>query len=173
MREFTKTRQRDFTLERRRTWLAYAAAAWAFVFALMSFYWAAGGTLGVNTLGEGMLALALARDPELLTLTWITGVLKVIAGLVALALVQKWGSAIPHRLLLLGAWGAGLLFILYAAANFVQHGLMAAGANDIPALLGSMAAVRWHLFFWDPFWLLGGLLFVGAAWSHRRSRIEG
>lgn len=154
---------------RRRSWAAYAAAAWAFVFAALSFYWAAGGLVGAETLGEGMVELALARDPNLIALTWITGILKVIAGLVALALVQLWGRKLPRRLLLVAAWGAGVIFLLYGGANLIQHGRMAAGVNRIPDLLGSVAAVRWHLFFWDPFWLLGGVLFILTAWYARRA----
>src|SRR5690606_40455073 len=59
---------------------AYAAAAWAFVFAAMSFYWAVGGLFGVATLGDGMRGLALARYPEMIGITSITGVLRVVAG---------------------------------------------------------------------------------------------
>lgn len=147
---------------------AYAAAAWAFVFAAMSFYWAAGGLFGVETLGEGMRELALARDPEIIGITWITGVLKVGAGLVALSLVQSWGRRIPRWIRRAATWGAGLLFIFYAVANLIQHGSMAAGISSIPDLLGSMTAVRWHLLFWDPFWLLGGILFVTSAVQFNR-----
>jgi len=45
---------------------------------------------------------------------------------------------------------------------------MAAGISSIPDLLGSMTAVRWHLLFWDPFWLLGGILFVTSAVQFNR-----
>jgi hypothetical protein len=147
---------------------AYAAAAWSFVFAAMSFYWAAGGLIGAETLGDGIKALALARDSELLTLTWITGGLKVIAGLLALSLVQSWGRIIPRRLRLIGAWGAAVLFLLYGIGNLIQHALIAIGTAPIPNLLGSMNAVRWHLFFWDPFWIVGGILFALAARSASR-----
>ena len=33
---------------------AYGASLWAFVFAAMSFYWAAGGTVGVETIGPAV-----------------------------------------------------------------------------------------------------------------------
>jgi hypothetical protein len=153
----------------RGRWAAYGATAWAFVFAAISFYWAAGGLVGVDTLGEGMRELALARDPELGAITWITGILKVVAGLFALSLVQAWGQRIPRWIRLAAVWGAGLLFIFYAVGNMVQHGSMAAGTSAIPEVLGSITAVRWHLLFWDPFWLLGGLLFVAAAFYHTRN----
>ncbi|MCC7363026.1 MAG: DUF3995 domain-containing protein [Dehalococcoidia bacterium] len=151
----------------RVTWPASAASLWAFGFAAMSFYWAAGGTFGLETLGEGMREDALARDPELIAMTWLTGVLKAIAGLLALALVQGWGRRFPHQLLLWSTLGAGLLFALYAIGNGVQHTMMLTGASPIPDVLGTEAAVRWHLFFWDPFWLVGGLLFLAAAATYR------
>ena len=153
---------------RRLTWPAYAASLWAFLFAVMSFYWAAGGMFGVETLGEGMREMALARDPDLITMTWITGILKLLAGVLALALVQQWGRRCQRWLLLSSAWGAGLLFVLYAVGNAIQHLMMLTGASPIAQLLGTETAVRWHLFFWDPFWLIGGVLFLAAARIYRR-----
>lgn len=152
----------------RTTWFAYAACIWAFIFAAFSFYWAAGGMIGAETLGEGIARLAAARDPELITLTWITGVLKVIAGLLALALVQRWGHVFPRWLLRLAAWGAGLLFLGYGIANVIQHAMMILDPSQIGELLGSVNAVRWHLALWDPFWMIGGLLFIAAAYTFGR-----
>ncbi len=43
--------------------VAYMAAAWAFVFAAMSFYWAAGGTAGASTLGETITRAGREREP--------------------------------------------------------------------------------------------------------------
>jgi hypothetical protein len=141
------------------------------VFAAVSVYWAAGGTAGTATIGPAITEPVLARDPTWVTLMWGTVALKVLAGLLALALVRPWGRSVPRRLLLTAAWGAGALMALYAGtASLVQHGLMAAGTLSIPAGLGA-TALRWHLVLWDPWWLLGGLLFVAAAWSYqRRSR---
>lgn len=144
-----------------RRWPAYSAAAWSFAFAAMSFYWAAGGTAGVDTLGNEIERLADERESGFIAEVWATGALKVLGGLLALALVQPgWG--IPTRALRIAAWAAGVLLTVYAAANFVQHGLMEAGAVDTPEDLGS-DAVTWHLALWDPWWLLGGILFLLAA----------
>lgn len=145
-------------------WAAYLAAVWAFAFAAVSFYWAAGGTLGLSTLGVRIEQLARARDPLAVWIGgWVVGVLKVIGGLIALALVQPWGRWVPRRLLRWFVWGAGIGMILYGAASFVQHGLMITGAINLPAGLGRTGA-RGHLFLWDPWWTLGGVLFVLSAW---------
>lgn len=149
-----------------KDWPAYAAALWAFAFALMSFYWAAGGLVGVDTLGTGMKQLAEARDPELITVTWITGILKVIAGLLVLSLIPRWAG---YRLRRLAVYAAGIVLSLYGLASFAEHLLMLTGSRAIPDLLGTTDAVRWHLLWWDPFWFAGGVLFILAA---RKSQPE-
>jgi Protein of unknown function (DUF3995) len=143
---------------------AYAACAWAFVFAVPSLAWAAGVDLGTETIAEDVNEAGIA-DPVLLA---VTGALKVLAGLVALALARPWGRRIPRRLLLVAAWGAAAVFLAYAVLNLVDHGLMEAGARAIPEELGA-DAVRWHLLLWDPWWLLGGILFAVAAWQFSRA----
>lgn len=143
--------------------LAYAAAAWAFVFALMSFYWGLGGMIGVETLGTGISELAESREPTMMLMTWVTGVLKFAAGVAVLALVQPWGRLFPRWLLRFGVWTAGILFTLYGLANLVQHGLMVFGINEIAAMVGTHTAALWHFLFWDAFWLLGGILFILAV----------
>lgn len=157
----------------RTTWFAYAAAVWAFIFAAISFYWAAGGMVGAETLGAGIARLAAARDAEMITVTWVTGGLKVLAGLLALALVQRWGRVFPQWLLRVAAWGAGLLFLGYGVINVLQHAGMLADPTRIGELLGSVEAVRWHLALWDPFWVIGGMLFCAAAYLAGRNRQAG
>ena len=46
----------------------------------MSFYWAAGGTLGLETLGEGIGELADAREPWFVGLVVVTGFVKLLSG---------------------------------------------------------------------------------------------
>jgi len=147
---------------------AYAAAAWAFLFALASFYWAAGGEFALDTLAVEIERDARARDSDAIALTWATGALKVLAGLLALALVRPWGARIPRRLLLVAAAAAGAGFTLYGAAGLVEKILMEAGAIDVSASFGSDRVV-WYLLVWDPYWLLGGILFLLAAVRFRRA----
>lgn len=78
------------------TWAAYAACAWAFLFAVPSFYWAAGGTGGLqSTVSPDLVRLTHERVPWFMAVLWITGAMKVFAGLVALALVRRWGGIVP------------------------------------------------------------------------------
>lgn len=159
------------TPSRPRAWPGYAACAWALLFSLQSFYYAAGGTAGARTWPSAIAAGVLARDPTWIAVMWGTGALKVLAGLLALTLVRPWGRLILRWLLLAAAWGAVTIMGLYeGAASWAQHGLMIAGVIGIPPGLGRTAA-WWHLLLWDPWWLVGGLLFAAAAWQYqRRSR---
>jgi Protein of unknown function (DUF3995) len=111
--------------------------------------------------------LAEERESGFVTEVWVTGALKVIAGLLALALVRPWGRSLPRRLLVIATWVVAIGLVLYGIGNLVQHGLMEVGAVDVPDGLGA-DAVTWHLALWDPWWLLGGILFVGAAWFASR-----
>jgi hypothetical protein len=150
---------------RSTTWAGYAACIWALVFAAISFYWAAGGTAGSDTIGPAITNMA--HDPAFIAVLWGTGTLKLLGGFLALALVRPWGRALPRRVLLTAAWGGGILISLYGAASWVQEGLMVVGVIRIPTGLGHTAAV-WHVLLWDPWWLLGGTLFLSAAWSCSR-----
>jgi hypothetical protein len=145
-------------------WPAYAASAWAFSFAAVSFYWAAGGTIGLATLGSTLHALALARDSIAIAVGgWGAGVAKLIGGLLPLALLRSTEHPRLHRVLRVVTGAGGLGMALYGGASLVQHALMLAGVVTLPAGLGLFGA-RWHLLLWDPWWLLGGLLFMLVAW---------
>lgn len=149
------------------TWYATAASIWSFAFAALTFYWALGGTAGIETIGPAITGLA--GDPVFLIFLWLTGIFKLLAGLLALALFQPWAAIFPQRLRLAAAWALGLGLLLYGLASFIQHLLMLTSVVPLPAGLGAYAA-RWHLALWDPWWMLGGLLFLLAAHSTGRMR---
>lgn len=132
----------------RAAWMEYAACAWALLFAAMHIYWALGGTAGlpsgkmVPEAGGALLAIDVAAIP-----------LCIVAGLIALALVQPWGRIIPRWMMLAAAWAAGVAFALRAVVGLLQDGL--AVTSGIP--LDPMDP-------YDLWFLLGGILFVVIAW---------
>jgi hypothetical protein len=82
--------------------------------------------------------------------------------------VQPWGRRLPRPLLRFGAWGTGALLTLYGGLGLGQ------GAAGLLGLAGppdpdQLTALRWYVFLWEPVWLVGGLLFLAAAWRHQRA----
>jgi Protein of unknown function (DUF3995) len=150
----------------RRDAVAYWACAWALVFAAMSFYWAVGGSAALDTIGGEIERQARDREPDFVASLWVTGVLKLLGAVVALALARRWGTGVWRRLVVIVAGVGGVLVALYGAAELVQHLLMATGAIDRSGL--DDTAVFGHLLFWDPWWILGGVLFAIAAMDRAR-----
>jgi hypothetical protein len=145
-------------------WAGYAACAWGLVFGGISFYWALGGTLGADTVGSSVEQMATAHGHAAL---WITGFMKVLGALLALALVQPRGQRLPRPLLLVLGWGATAVLTLYGGVNvageaLTASGLVRPGAVDWKPLL-------WHLYVWDMSFLVWGILFGFAAWYHTRA----
>ncbi len=110
---------------RRTPWFAYIAAMWALAFALMSFYWAAGGTLGANTLATGIANLSEKRDFWFVAILWLTGALKLLGTFIAVKLPHLPFPLLPYRLSRLAAWLGGSFMILYGGANLTVRAIMA------------------------------------------------
>jgi hypothetical protein len=145
----------------------------ALLSAVPSFYWALGGTAGLDTVGGAIEELARTRDPAGVALGIAAGVLKVAGGLLALALVRPWGRAVPRRLLLGVAWAASMVLTAYGGL------LVAVGTLVLTGVLGpsgpvDRTALRWHVMVWDLWFLVWGLLLGVAAWHYgRQSRGRG
>ena len=143
------------------SWPAYAAAVWAFLFGLLSLYWAAGGTWLLDTIGEAVTAPALEGAPLMVAAVWASVLVKFAVAVPALGLVQRWGQAFPRWFLLSGGGLAAGLLVLYDGAGVLQQVLMAVGLVDVSATFEPV--LYWHLFLWSPYWLLGGVFFALAT----------
>jgi Protein of unknown function (DUF3995) len=155
-------------MPRRAARWAYAAAAWAFGFAAVSFYWALGGTVGLDTLAVELERDAREGGSKLVALAVAPGVAKLALGVLALALVEPRRAPVPERVLVVLAWLAGIGLSLYGAVLTAEKALMQLDAIDVTESLGE-DRVEWYLFLWDPLWLVGGILFLLAAASARRT----
>lgn len=153
-----------------RRWPAKAAAVWAFAFAALSAYWALGGMAGIDQLAESIQRDADERSGGFVATLWVTVGLKALAGVLALALFQSWGARLPQGALGIAAFVTGLGLTLYGAGGTAEKALIELGVADLPESIGNHAANRWYLFLWDPFWLLGGVLFTLAAYPRVRAR---
>ncbi len=152
-------------LSRWAVWVAYGACGWAFLFAALSFYWALGGTAGADTVSPEIVQLARAHVPWFIAVLWITAILKVFSGFVALALIQPWGRMVPSWILLILAWGAGTLLFVHGGLFFAVGVLALSGAISVRT---PETVLRWDTFLWGPWWLIGGILFLLAAWIYVR-----
>lgn len=145
--------------------VGYAACAWALLFAALSFYWAAGGSLGINTLSKVIREPAIRRDGGFVAILWATAVLKVLAGVFALAFVRPWGRRVPRRLLLVAGWGTAALLTIYGGLGLISALLSELGVTEST----DPGTVGWYLFLWEPIWVAGGLLFAATAWQYAHS----
>ena len=152
-------------------WPGYLACVWGLVFAAISFYWGSGGTVGLNTIGGSIEAMARRGDASILAAVWITGVLKLFGAVLVLALVRQWGRRLPQRPLLVLAWAATVLLTLYGAFLVAGDALGETGAIHVSGTV-DWTALRWHLWFWDMSFLVWGLLFLAALRNYRRASIR-
>ena len=151
----------------RFVWAGYAAFAWGLIFGAISFYWGAGGTLGVDTV-LGSLRMSSVQESLLIVAVWVAGLLKVLGALLALALVTSWGTRLPARPLAVVGWAAAGLLTLYGGVNVFAEALT---ASDIvkPTQPVDWKPLLWHLYVWDMSFLIWGILFGLAAWHFTRT----
>ncbi len=142
-----------------RRWPAYAAAAWAFAFAALSLFWAAGGSTGLHPLESLPPATAaLVNVPA--------AAAKVLLGVLALAAVSPRAAVrVPRRLLVAATWTAGVGLLGYGLFGLGGNGLVLAGVVDIGQPVSRW--YRYYLLIWDPYFVLGGILFTTVALSYR------
>ena len=148
-------------------WAAYAACALALLYAVPSFYWALGGTAGLDTVGGAIEQLGRTRDPAGVALAIGAGVLKVAGALLALALVRPWGRALPRWLLGGVAWAASVVLTAYGGLLVVVGALVLSGLVS-PVGPVDRTALWWHVLLWDLWFLVWGLLLGVAAWHYGR-----
>jgi hypothetical protein len=155
------------TDRRRWVWTGYAAFVVGLLSALVSAYWAAGGDTGLDELGGELAELARKRDPMLIGVVWVIAVLKVIGATLGLALVQPWGRRLPRWMLLSASWSATAVMVLWGATQVITMLLLQ--LNVLP-YTGPVdrKPFYWHLFLWDPWFIVWGLLLGAAAWAFVR-----
>lgn len=139
-------------------WAAYATCGWALLFAALSFFWAAGGRTGLHPLEVE----AASGNVVWIIINLSAGILKTVMGLIALALVQSWGPIVPRKLLRACAWVLGVGMVLYGGLGLVSDVLHVTGVINDPE---TWKWFFWYLVLWDPWWVLGGVLYIAVAWS--------
>lgn len=152
---------------RRARWAARLAAGLAFASAAVSLYWTVGGTLLLNTVGGAIEDLARDRSLGAVVLGTTAVLLKVAAGFLSLALVHLSVDGRGRRFLLLANGVASAILCIWGGANVVVGALVLGGAITSSADV-DRHALRWHVFVWDMWFLVWGLVLALAVAAARR-----
>jgi Protein of unknown function (DUF3995) len=148
----------------RRNPPAVAAAVLAFASAAVTAFWLLGGTLGLDTVGGEVEEQARERSAAALAVLSFTLVAKLAAGALALALADP-RTAGRRSLSTLGLVG-GAVLALYGGVLVIAGAVALAGVGDSSGR--DEYALRWHVFFWDPWFFVWGVaLALGAARARR------
>lgn len=141
------------------------------LFTAVSVYWAIGGTWLMDTVGGSLERAGRNRGTGILALLWATAALKAAAAVLPLAVAWPARRALLAQALRRLVWveaivltGYGLIYT--AGGLLVQTGVIDAsdGADS--------RALRWHTYFWDPWFLLWGLLVLAVLLTTRAGRVR-
>jgi hypothetical protein len=140
---------------------AAAAALLAVASAAVSAYWALGGTALLDTVGGAMESLARERTAGALLLGGAVVGAKLVAAVLALALLRR-----PWRSVRLLAVLAGVLLTGWGLLNVVLGGAVLTGLLDVGPV-ADVRALRWHVLCWDAWFLLWGAALLTAVRATR------
>jgi Protein of unknown function (DUF3995) len=136
----------------------------AFASAAVTAFWLLGGTLGLDTVGGEIEEQARERSAAAVAVLAVTLVAKLAAGALALALAGS-GADSRRWLTTLGLVG-GVGLALYGGVLVIGGALALAGVGDSSDR--DEYALRWHVFFWDPWFFVWGVALAMAAVRARR-----
>ncbi|MCJ8007754.1 DUF3995 domain-containing protein [Lederbergia wuyishanensis] len=160
---------------KKSVWPAYVGCIWAILYAVfVRFLEAAGGGI-ISTNGQ-------FEDPEALSMaSYIAGVVIMFCGFCLLGLVKPWGKIVPlwipmiggrkiHPLVMLIPTLFGTAFLLaHAISGMLTKTLFLAGIININfpgwVELNAHSLALWDLFFYEPWFLIMGLL-AGLSAAH-------
>jgi Protein of unknown function (DUF3995) len=138
----------------------------AFASAAVTAYWLLGGTLGLDTVGGDIEEQARDRTGLALAVLAVTLVAKLAAGVLALALADS-RTQVRRSLITLGLLG-GAVLALYGGVLVIAGAVALAGVGNSSGR--DDYALRWHVFFWDPWFFVWGVALALAAVRARRLR---
>lgn len=150
-------------------WPARAAATLAFASAAVTLFWTLGGTLLLDTVGGAPEDLARQRTPGSFAFGTMVVLVKVTAGLLALALLGHSTGWLRRRWLLIANGTAAAILLLWGGAIVLLGGLVLGGAIT-PDSAVDERNLRWHVSLWDLWFVVWGALIVVAVMRYRGRR---
>lgn len=155
---------------RRTAALALAAAALGIGHALVSAYWALGGTALLDTIGGDLERWGRERRPALVAALWLVVVVKLVVALAAPVLAGVGAGRLPEwtrgRVPRVLGWIAAVVLVVYGGLLTAGGLLIELGAIE-PAADADRRAMAWHTYLWDPWFLLWGVAFTACLWRTR------
>jgi hypothetical protein len=138
------------------------------VFAAVHVFWAVGGRAGLASSAGAALA---SRRPVVFVVFGLWG---VAAALVAAAVLVGWSArAEPARRYRVACgWVLGVVGLGLLARGLLVELALAVDAGGVRDSVGA-AESRWSLVLWDPWFVVGGVLFVGVALGLAGSGVGG
>lgn len=139
--------------------VAYLATAWAVLFSLVHAYWLLGGTTGLPA------GRRLVDNTPLLVADIVAIPACVAAAALGWALIARWGRYFPRVLLLAAAWVLGIGLVAHAVPALPDWVMLASDAKLTSELT---ADDRFSVLVYEPWFIVGGLLFAAAALGFQR-----
>jgi len=145
---------------------ARAAFGVGLLYVAVSVYWGLGGTWLLDTIGGSLEKLGRAGNTSVILAVWAAAGLKLVAAVLPLLAVRRLVKPAWHRAARMLTWIQAAVLTIYglvltAAGLLVQASVLRAQAY------ADHRALAWHAYLWDPWFLIWGVLTVGAL---RRSR---
>ncbi len=147
---------------------AYVAAGLAVASALVSAYWAFGGTALLDTLGGSLARMARRRDAAALATVTVVIVAKLVDATIVLAATRRPPTRRVGRLVGLANRLIGIVLTLYGAVLVIAGALVLMGGIHSDAST-DRHALRWHVALWDPWFLVWGVAQLRASRRYRRA----
>jgi len=141
------------------------AAAWCAVFAALHLFWAVGGTAGLASSAGQALA---ERRPAGFVVFGLFGVAALLLAGIALVIVATGGIA-SERLSRVAGVVLAVVGVALVVRGVALEVLLATDVGGLRAAVGPLES-RWSLALWNPWFAIGGALFLCAAIRVRRTR---
>ncbi len=140
---------------------ALAGMVVGLLYGAVSVYWGLGGTVLLDTVGGSLEQGGRAGDLAVVLALWAAVVLKLVAAALPLVVIYRLGGVGWQRFAQVLVWTEAVVLVVYglvltSVGLLVQSGVIAASAS------ADHWALAWHAYLWDPWFLVWGLLVVGA-----------
>lgn len=143
---------------------ATAAILWCGLFACLHLFWALGGSVGLASSAGSDLA---SRRPAGFVAVGLYGVaLLLLVGVVLILGLLRARAPSPHRRVLAAL--IAVVGVVLLVRGLALEVLLALDVGGIQSGVGSLET-RWSLILWNPWFALGGALFLAAATARRHA----